>query len=117
MGAPQNNMWQQPAPQSSVATNPFAAPSGPSVRNHLLNFFTSSTVYPWANFCFEFSLPLVRPHRHFSFLAPFLSLSSCLNSASTFNPLVSLSSPFLVAVDETTKIDLFTFAYIFFRSE
>jgi len=30
MGVQQNTMWQQPPPQTSLTTNPFAAPSGPS---------------------------------------------------------------------------------------
>ena len=38
MGVQQNTMWQQPPPQAS-STNPFAAPSGPSVRGFLLFSF------------------------------------------------------------------------------
>jgi len=41
MGVHQNTMWQQAPPPQTSSTNPFAAPSGQSVRDCPLIFFYS----------------------------------------------------------------------------
>ena len=71
MNVQQNTMWQQPPPQSAAATNPFAAPSGPSVRHYpLLYFFIhSAAICLRVILYFEFFIT----HIHFSgiFFLPF----------------------------------------------
>jgi hypothetical protein len=89
MGVQQNTMWQQPPPQSTAATNPFAAPSGPSVSDcPLLFFFLCQS----AAICRQVILYRVLRCPHifvgcfFSLsLARFLSL--CFSNADISNPL------------------------------
>jgi hypothetical protein len=85
MGVHQNTMWQQAPPPQTSSTNPFAAPSGQSVRDCTLIFFLFSTkffvAYTYLSSIFFLSLSVF--------------LSSCSSNTNTFNPLfffLSLSS-------------------------
>lgn len=115
MGVQQSPMWQQPAPQSSSSTNPFAAPSGPSVRDCCsLNKFSlpkSVPIYSWAMFVSS-SLTPTHIFSLFSFLVFYLR-AWVTQTYSTLHSFSSSLSRSLVVVDELVKNDLFTFAYIF----
>jgi hypothetical protein len=88
MGIQQNTMWQQPPPQSS--TNPFAAPSGPSVRDCPLFFFSvNQLLLVYRQVLFRV---LCRLHTFVeSFFFSLFFLSSRFSNASTFNPLFFFS--------------------------
>jgi hypothetical protein len=82
MGVQQNTMWQQPPPQQS-STNPFAAPSGSSVRDYA-RFFSLpiSCDLSSGNFYSEFFVAHAYLFSIFFSLALFLSL--CVSDARIF---------------------------------
>src|SRR5277367_3666380 len=112
MGVQQTPMWQQPSPQSSAPTNPFAAPSGPSVRDccSLNKRFLALLM---SNVCLEFFVA----HTYFFSLSLSRFLSSCLSNTDTVNPFIFflLSLSLARRCRRTSQNDLFTFAYIFLQ--
>lgn len=105
-----NTMWQQPPPQSS-STNPFAAPSGQSVRNCSLHLFLA--------YIFFFSISFFALALALSLILFFFSyLKSSVKQRSSFNPFFSsFLFLLLVLIDKQVNNNLFTCAYtLFFRS-
>jgi hypothetical protein len=115
MGVQQNTMWQQPPPQQS-STNPFAAPSGPSVRDYS-RFFSSPISFDLSsgNFYLEFFVP-----HAYLFSIFFLSLfsylcASVMHAYSNINFFFSLTRRLSTNESDMVYLHSPTFSSFFFR--